>query len=136
MPFNKKFRLLITFLIILCLSLYPVAAAVPQQYDVIKDDKIDELDLGQVSQCIGSDVSGDCINADVNNDGTIDEVDYNLVNDNYQKGGIIDSGTPSGVGTTSEDEDVCSAGYKPKQESPSPITPKDTTSYSLIYNPS
>jgi len=85
MPFNKKFRLLTTFLIILCLSLYPVAAAVPQQYDVFKDDKIDELDLGQVSQCIGSEVSGECSNCDVNGDGICDSTDYDLVYDFYQK---------------------------------------------------
>jgi len=90
MPFNKKFRLLMNFLIILCLSLYLVTAEVPQQYDVTDDGVVDERDITVVAGCkdigIGGTFEGiDCESADVNDDGVVDQVDWQLVLDFYKK---------------------------------------------------
>jgi len=90
MPFNKKFRLLITFLIILCLSVSFVLSEYDSKYDVTDDGVIDERDITVVAGCKDLGISGtfediDCGIADVNDDGVVDQVDWQLVLDFYKK---------------------------------------------------
>jgi len=89
MIFLKKW-FLIFFLLILTFS---IVQASPK-YDVAVDfGMIDERDATLVSTCIGSEISGDCANADVNSDGKIDITDWQLVIDYVRSQDSEDSAT-------------------------------------------